>query len=112
MSPSEHFSDLERLSSGPGQLADPALRTGASFRRIGVATNQLRERREELTGEFLCGRIDQASAELRQLAADLRIDFVMQDRDIRAFGFQPHTGAALCEPGDAAGALARDPIGV
>jgi hypothetical protein len=34
---------------------------------------------KEIAGEFLRRRIDQARAELRELAADLRFDFIVQD---------------------------------
>ncbi len=52
---------------------------------------------EEFGGELLRGGIDQPPAKLGQLAADLRIDLVVQDRGGGTVLLQPHRGAALGE---------------
>src|SRR6266478_2964837 len=54
----------------------------------------------------------QPLAELRQLAADLGVDLIMQDRDLGAFGFQPNGGAALGKARHTAGAFAGNAIAV
>src|SRR5471032_2226955 len=60
-----------------GQLAQPALRGSIGFcGRLGLAANHRAERREKLARQFLRRRIDRPSAELRQLAADLRVDLL------------------------------------
>jgi hypothetical protein len=82
------------------------------IRRRRSSSDQCAECGKELAGEFLRGGIDQPLAELRELAADLRVDLVMQDRDLRTFGFQTHRRAALGKSCDAAGSLARDAIAV
>ena len=64
---------------------------------------------EELVGELLGGRIDQPRAELRELAADLRVDRVGRAR-VRAVGGEMHVRAALGEAGDAALAFAGDRV--
>ena len=64
---------------------------------------------EELVGELLRRRIDQPRAELRELAADLRVDGVGQER-VRAVLGEMHVGAALGEAGDAALAFAGDRV--
>src|SRR6266481_9994082 len=84
--------DLISPTSGrTGQLAQPAL--GRRFRwSLYNPSDNFAERLEKLARQLLCGGIDQARAELRQLAADLGIDLVVQDRDVWAFGFKPHRG--------------------
>jgi hypothetical protein len=95
------------------QSAQPTLRRSIRFRRaIRSPSDHLPERRKKLACEFFCRRVDQALAELRQFAADLRIDIIMQDRDLRAFGFETDGRAALGKPGHAAGTFAGNPIAV
>src|SRR5260370_28756791 len=78
------------------QLAQPAFRGSIGFRgRLGLPAHNLSKRSEKLTRQFLRRSIDQPLAKLRQLAADLGVDLIMQDRDLRAFVFQPNGGAAL-----------------
>src|SRR5262245_9197561 len=62
---------------------------------------------EELVGQFLGGTVDQALAELGELAADLRLDVVAQERAAVLVG-ERHGGAAFGEAGNPALALARD----
>ena len=61
---------------------------------------------EELVRHFLGGAVDQALAELRELAADLRVDVVGQQRAAILVG-EPDVRAALGEARDAAVALAE-----
>src|SRR5437016_4486050 len=69
--------------SAASQPAEPAL--AAAIRRRGRITADHRAKgSEEFAGELPGRRIDQALAELRQLAADLGVDVVMQDRDLGA----------------------------
>src|SRR6266436_6156631 len=73
--------------------------------------DRLGEIGEELVGQFLGRAVDQALPELGQLAANLGLDVVAQQRAAILLG-QPHRGAALGEAGDAALALARDLVAV
>src|SRR5262249_13279622 len=66
---------------------------------------------EELIGQFLGRAVDQALAELGQLAADLRLDVVAQKRAAVLVG-ERHGGAALGEAGHPALALAGDLVAV
>src|SRR5260221_9811219 len=66
---------------------------------------------EEFVGQLLGRAVDQALAELGQLAADLRLDVVAEQRAAVLVG-ERDGGAALGESGDAALALARDPVAV
>ena len=66
---------------------------------------------EEHVRHLLAGGVDQAGAELGDLAADLGIDDVGQ-QGARAVIGRLHIGAALGEAGDAALALAGDTVGV
>jgi hypothetical protein len=53
-----------------------------------------------------------STAELRQLAADLRIDLVMQDRFILAGSFESDRGSPLGKARDAARTFAGNPVSV
>src|ERR1700751_2644050 len=66
---------------------------------------------EELVGQFLGRAVDQALAELGQLAADLRLDVIAEQRAAILVG-EPHGGAALGKAGHAALAFARDLVAV
>ena len=66
---------------------------------------------EELVGHLLGGGIDQAGADLGELAADLGLGGVGEQRPV-AVGGERHVGAALGEAGDAALALAGDGVAV
>src|SRR5665213_3834634 len=66
---------------------------------------------EKLVGQFLGRTVDQPLAELGELAADLGLDIVGQQRAAVLVG-QRHRGAALGEAGDTALALARDLVAV
>src|SRR6185437_2597464 len=66
---------------------------------------------EELVGQFLGRTVDQALAELGQLAADLRLDVVTQKRAAVLVG-ERHGGAALGEACNPALALAGDLVAV
>src|SRR6202451_3692323 len=71
-----------------------------------LALDCLGEIREELVGELACSAVDQPLAELGQLAADLRLDTISEQRATILVG-QCHRGAALGKPGDPALAFAR-----
>src|SRR5580698_2168881 len=75
------------------------------------AFHRLGEIREKLIRQFLGRTVDQALPELGQLAADLRLDIVAQQRAAVLFG-QRHRGAALGKTGDPALAFARDLVAV
>src|ERR1700751_4216161 len=66
---------------------------------------------EELISQFLGRAVDQALAELGQLAADLRLDVVAQKRAAVLVG-ERHGGTALGEAGNPALALAGDLVAV
>src|SRR5207302_10859434 len=71
----------------------------------------LGEIREKVIGQFLGGAVDQTLAELRQLAADLRLDVVGEQRATVLLG-ELHDRAALGEAGHPALALAGDLVAV
>src|SRR6202451_3409862 len=75
------------------------------------ALHRIDEIAEEIVGHFLGGAVDQALAELRKLAADLRLDVVGQQR-AAVLGRKLHRGAALGKAGDAALALAGNLVAV
>src|SRR5438105_13247301 len=91
------------------------------FDRGGPAQNQpwsalstvhgLGEIGEELVGQFLGRAVDQALAELGELAADLGLDVIAQQGTAILFG-ERHGGAALGKAGDAALAFARDLVAI
>src|SRR6476620_11373684 len=66
---------------------------------------------EELVGQFLGRAIDQALAELGELAADLRLDIVAKQRAAILLG-QRDDGAALGKGGNPSLALARNLVAV
>src|SRR5258708_1484683 len=74
------------------------------FRRL--ALHRLGEIRKKLIGQFLGRTVDQPLPELGELAADLRLDIIGQQRTAILVG-QSYRRATLGEPGDAALALAR-----
>src|SRR3569833_1760300 len=71
----------------------------------------LGEVREKFVRELLGGTVDQALAELGELAADLGLDIVGQQRAAILVAERDH-GAALGETGNAALAFARDLVAV
>src|SRR5262245_19188439 len=81
-------------------------------RRHRLRAGPLAEAREELSCELARGRVDQPAAELRDLAADVRLDRVGEDRGVGAIRAECDVGAALGETGNAALALAADRVGV
>src|SRR5829696_5339472 len=66
---------------------------------------------EEVVGHLAGGAVDQARADLGQLAADLRRNIVAQ-HGLAAVLLERDLGAALGEAGDPAGALAADRVAV
>src|SRR5579872_662547 len=78
-----------------------------SARRAVARSHYPEEILEELVRHLARRSVDQARADLRQLAADLGLDAIAQD-GLAAVLLERHGGAALGEAGDAAGALAAD----
>src|SRR5262249_10075381 len=95
---------------GGDGLANRARKTRALG--YGCAADHLPKRLEELTGELFRGRVDQPAAELRQLAADLCIDFVSEDRGVSAISGQLDRRSALGKAGGTTGAFAGDAVAV
>src|SRR5262245_6194613 len=83
-------------------------RDGGSRRRAGDRGGELGEK---IVRHLLGGAGDQPLAELGELAADLRLDIVGEQRAAILVGKLDH-GAALGEPRDAALALAGDLVAV
>src|SRR5438034_10830929 len=77
----------------------------------GLPLHRFGEISEELVGQFLGRAIDQALAELGELAADLRLDIIAQQGTAILFG-ERHGGATLGKAGDAALAFARDLVAI
>ena len=75
------------------------------------AADLLGEGGEELVGHLLGGGVDQAGADLGELAADLGLGGVGEQRHAVVVG-ERHIGAALGEAGGAALALAADGVAV
>src|SRR6476661_11228503 len=73
---------------------------------LGSALYRLGEIGEKFVGQFLGRTVDQALPELRQLAADLRLDVVSQQGAVVLFG-QRHGRTTLGETRDTALAFAR-----
>src|ERR1700687_4342735 len=71
-----------------------------------LALQRLGEIRKKLVGQFLWRTIDHPLPELGELAADLRLDIIGQQRTAILVG-QSYRRTALGEPGDAALALTR-----
>src|ERR1700745_2445695 len=67
--------------------------------------------RKKLVGQFLGRSVDQPLTELGQLAADLRLDVVSEQRAAILFG-QGHRCAALGEPCDSALPFPRDLVAI
>src|SRR5215469_8224579 len=92
--------------------ARPALSNlNRNLTRYDLSLYRLCEIGEELVGQFLGRAVDQALAELGQLAADLRFDVVAQKRAAVLVG-ERHGRSSFGEAGDAALALARDLVAV
>ena len=87
----------ERRLGRASQLAEPALRRRFR-RRFTVSADNLAERRKKLAREFLRRGIDQPRAELGELAADLRVDLVVQHRDVGPLGLETHEAPPLAKP--------------
>src|ERR1700676_1424677 len=77
----------------------------------GLALHRLGEIREKFIGQFLGRTVDQPLPELRQLAADLRLDIIRQQRAAILVG-QSHRGTALGKARNPALAFARDLVAV
>src|ERR1700722_18468241 len=75
------------------------------------AFHRLGEIREKLVRQFLGRAVDQALPELGELAANLRLDIIGQERAAILVG-QRHRRAALGKAGHPALALARDLVAV
>ena len=67
---------------------------------------------EEIVGDLARGGVDQARADLRDLAADRGAGAVGELRRRRAFGRELHVGRALAEAGDAALPVEDDRVAV
>src|SRR5580704_7926507 len=94
-------------AAAPGSRRHDSARGGsarAAFRR-----HRRDEPAEELVGHLARRTVDQARADLRQLAADLRLHIVAQ-HGFAALLLEVDLGAALGEAGDAALALAADRV--
>ena len=76
-----------------------------------LAADLVGEGGEELVGHLLGGGVDQAGADLGELAADLGLGGVGEQRHAVVVG-QRHVGAALGEAGDAALAFAADGVAI
>ena len=103
---------------GPHELVVQQAFGRGGRRRFGGRLRRRRGRRsghllaevvEELVRHLLGGAIDQARAQLRQLAADVRLGGVGQHRDLALFD-QPDVRAALGETGGAPLALAGNRV--
>src|SRR5204862_7428839 len=77
--------------------------------RVALGGHQRDELAEEVIRHFACGAVNQPRADLRQLAADLRLDAVAQHGLAILLG-ERDLGAALGEAGDPALALAGDRV--
>src|SRR5262249_28866065 len=89
------------LHAGHVRPAQPSLRL----------RHRRREFDEEVVGGLLRRAVDQALAELGELAADLRLHVIGEQR-AAVFVAERHLGAAFGEAGDAAFPFARDAIAV
>ena len=87
-------------------LCDAGVRGRLRLRRRELGRQLL----EEVSGVLLRGRVDEARAELGELAADLGVDLIGEDRRVLAVLSELHVGLALGESGDAALPLALDGI--
>src|ERR1700675_1315299 len=97
------------MRDSPGDLCRSSFSRGQPC--TGSALNSFGEIGEEFIGQLLGRTVDQALSELGQLAADLRLDIVAQQRAAVLFR-QSHGGAALGKTSDAALAFARDLVAV
>lgn len=97
--------------STPEQLAQPGQQPAkhpATGRRLGhrrhaVALRQFGiEAGEEVVGRLLGRHVDDARADLGDLAADAGVHGVVQHGLVRPLGFEPHLGLALAVAGGAA----------
>src|SRR3954447_17327546 len=90
-----------------GPLGNGQPRPEHGFQRLwaGLALHRPGEIGEEFVSQFLGRPVDQALAKLGQLAANLRLDVVAQQRAAVLFG-ERHRCAALGKSGDAALAFA------
>src|SRR6267378_5225948 len=99
------------MSHSLGAWSEWPDRTCRDFRGGTLTLHRLGEIGKELIGQFLGRTVDQALAELGQLAADLRLDIVGQQGAAILFG-QRHRRATLGEPCDAALAFPRNLVAV
>src|SRR5262245_62951333 len=101
--------------SGLGQPFEPPIWDMARYdfgsRQAGLTLYGFGEIGEEFVGQFLGRTVDQALAELGELAADLGLDVIAEQRAAILVG-EPHDGAALGIAGHAALDLARTTVHV
>src|SRR3981189_762669 len=97
---------MARYSSAGHGLAELGRGFGQPATWPRLALHRLGEIRKKLIGQFLGRTVDQPLPELGELAADLRLDIIGQQRTAILVG-QSYRRATLGEPGDAALALAR-----
>src|SRR5215467_264813 len=97
--------DFEQLNSEPATLRRSRPQSSARLRHCRG------EFREEVVGGLLRRAVDEALAELGELAADLRLDVIGQQRAAVLVG-ERHLGAAFGKAGDAALAFAGDAVAV
>src|SRR5690349_9569430 len=83
---------------------------GELFCRL-AASNRGGELLEKIVGHLLGGAVDQPLAELRELAANLCVDIVGEQRAAILVG-ELHVGASLGESSDTALSLAHDLVAV
>ena len=110
----ERFSPISRLWNKSNLNRGARQGQGLGPRRRACGRQVLHrcgEFREEIVGHFLGRAVDQPLAELGELAADLRLDIIGQQRAAILVG-QSDTRAALGEAGDAAVALAGNLVAV
>src|SRR5229473_8250685 len=91
--------------------AMPILKLSGRFWNLVRITHGSGKLGEELIGELLRRAVDEALADLRKLAADLRFDVVAQER-AAVLGLQGDRGAALGEARDPAVTLPGNPVAV
>ena len=94
-----------------GAVADPA-NIGFAGAGAGPCATASANAWKNSPAIFFAVEFDQPSAELRELAADMGVDDVVQQRRARAFGRKRHRRAAIGEAGDAARAFADDAVTV
>src|SRR5690606_38433 len=85
---------------------------GGGFFRGGSAAHVGVEVSEELRRKLLGRRFNQAATELGNLATNIRLGSVGEDRRVRTILLEGHIRAALGKASDATLALAGDRVGI